>query len=254
MSDDAARYRALVELAPDGIVEVDSRGRIVLINAETRRMFGYAGGELLGQPVGMLMPERFRQVHLGHQAAYARNPALRAMGSGLELVGRRKDGSEFPVEISLSPTQGGGDAFAMAIIRDISERKRAEAALRESEAQFRTFAQAMPNHVWASPPDGLLNWFNERVYEYSGLAAGTPTVGQSERTAEMPPVSSSSPVCRHPAASRSTRGRADFQAVTGTRTLSHRKGPQASRIGPGTTGTIGTAFRGRKQSRRGGPR
>ena len=119
-----ARYRMLVESAPDGIVEVDARGRIALTNGETRRMFGYDGEELVGQPVSVLMPERFRQVHVTHLETYARSPSLRAMGSGLELVGRRKDGSEFPVEISLSPTSSGGAAFAMAIIRDISERQR----------------------------------------------------------------------------------------------------------------------------------
>lgn len=172
MSDDAARYRALVELAPDGIVEVDSRGRIVLINAETRRMFGYAGGELLGQPVGTLMPERFRQVHLGHQAAYARNPALRAMGSGLELVGRRKDGSEFPVEISLSPTQGGGDAFAMAIIRDISERKRAEAALRESDERFRLIVNDVRDYaIFMLDPDGHIASWNIGAQLITGYRA-----------------------------------------------------------------------------------
>ena len=120
----AARYRVLVESAPDGIVEVDARGRIALTNGETRRMFGYDGEELVGQPVSVLMPERFRQVHVTHLETYARSPSLRAMGNGLELVGRRKDGSEFPVEISLSPTSSGGAAFAMAIIRDISERHR----------------------------------------------------------------------------------------------------------------------------------
>ena len=90
------RYRALVESAPDGIVEVDGRGRIVLVNRETQRLFGYGGDELIGQSVGILIPERFREAHIQHEAKYARAPGLRAMGSGLELVGRRKDGTEFP--------------------------------------------------------------------------------------------------------------------------------------------------------------
>ncbi len=171
-SGDAARYRALVESAPDGIVEVDSGGCIVLINAETRRMFGYENGELLGQPVGTLIPERFRQAHLGHQAGYARSPTLRPMGSGLELVGQRKDGSEFPVEISLSPTQGGGDVFAMAIIRDISERKRAEAALRESDERFRLIVNDVRDYaIFMLDPDGRIASWNIGAQLITGYTA-----------------------------------------------------------------------------------
>lgn len=145
-----ARYRVLVESAPDGIVEVDARGRIVLTNGETRRMFGYDGEELVGQPVGVLMPERFRHAHVAHLETYARDPSLRAMGNGLELVGQRKDGSEFPVEISLSPTRSGGAAFAMAIIRDISERRRLQderdRLLLEAEAEHERARIGMDLH------------------------------------------------------------------------------------------------------------
>jgi len=136
-----ARYRALVESAPDGIVEVDDRGRIVSVNGETHRLFGYESDELIGQPVTALMPERFRKVHAAHEEDYARNPTVRTMKGGSELVGRRKDGSEFPVEINLSPARGGGATFAMAIIRDITGRKRAEDALRENEARYRALAE-----------------------------------------------------------------------------------------------------------------
>ena len=167
-----ARYRMLVESAPDGIVEVDARGRIVLINGETRRMFGYEGEELVGQPVGTLMPERFRHAHITHLETYARAPSLRAMGSGLELVGRRKDGSEFPVEISLSPTQGGGDAFAMAIIRDISERKRVEAALRESDERFRLIVNDVRDYaIFMLDPDGRIASWNIGAQLITGYAA-----------------------------------------------------------------------------------
>ena len=166
------RYRALVESAPDGIVEVDGRGRIVLVNHETRRLFGYGGDELIGQSVGILIPERFREAHIQHEAKYARAPGLRAMGSGLELVGRRKDGTEFPVEISLSPQRMDGAAFVMAIVRDISERKRAEAALRESDERFRLIVDDVKDYgIFMLDPDGYLLSWNAGAELITGYAA-----------------------------------------------------------------------------------
>jgi PAS domain S-box-containing protein len=166
------RYRALVESAPDGIVEVDGRGRIVLVNRETQRLFGYGGDELIGQSVGILIPERFREAHIQHEAKYARAPGLRAMGSGLELVGRRKDGTEFPVEISLSPQRIDGAAFVMAIVRDISERKRAEAALRESDERFRLIVDDVKDYgIFMLDPDGYLLSWNAGAELITGYAA-----------------------------------------------------------------------------------
>lgn len=167
-----ARYRALVESAPDGIVEVDDRARIVLINGETLRLFGYKRDELVGQPIGVLIPERFRDAHARHERGYAQSPALRAMGSGLELVGRRKDGSEFPVEISLSPTRSHGAASVMAIVRDISERRRAEAALRESDERFRLIVNDVKDYgIFMLDPDGYLLSWNVGAQLITGYAA-----------------------------------------------------------------------------------
>jgi PAS domain S-box-containing protein len=130
------KFRALLEAAPDAIVIVDSGGSIVLVNAQTEKLFGYARSELLGQPVELLMPGRFAARHVQHRTGYYSDLKTRAMGSGLDLMGRRRDGSEFPVEISLSPLQTEEGALVSSSIRDVSERKRAEEALRQSRAEL----------------------------------------------------------------------------------------------------------------------
>jgi PAS domain S-box-containing protein len=121
-------FRAIMESAPDAIVLVNREGRIVLHNPQTERLFGYAREELLTQPIEILIPERFRGTHVAHRTGYSGNPQVRPMGAVRELSGRRKDGSEFPVEISLSPVQTEDEQLVMSIIRDITERKQAEAA------------------------------------------------------------------------------------------------------------------------------
>ena len=120
------RFRGLLESAPDGIVSVDQEGRIVLLNSQVERMFGCSREELLGQPIEILIPERFRTAHVGHRSRYHSAPTTRPMGAGLDLVARRQDGSEFPVEISLSPLNTDDGTLVTSVIRDITPRKRAE--------------------------------------------------------------------------------------------------------------------------------
>jgi PAS domain S-box-containing protein len=130
------RFRELLDAAPDGIIEVDREGRILTLNAVMEKMFGYGREELLGQPVEVLVPESIRMTHTGHRAHYWNNPVTRPMGSGLSLYGRRKDGSTFPVEISLSPVISDDGFCVTAIIRDITERKQSEERLQALQKQY----------------------------------------------------------------------------------------------------------------------
>jgi PAS domain S-box-containing protein len=119
------RYRKLLEAAPDAILEVDRQGRIVLVNAQGERLFGYARAELLGKPVEILIPRRF-QNHPHHRDAYFGDPVMRPMGTGLELYAKRADGSEFAVDVTLSPNEVEGADRVICVVRDVTERKRAE--------------------------------------------------------------------------------------------------------------------------------
>ena len=117
------RFAALLESAPDGVVIVDDTGSVVLVNRQTERLFGYDRNEVVGQPVEILLPERFRERHVTHRGHYFRDPRTRPMGADLEVAGRRKDGTEFPVDISLSAIETDEGRLGTAFIRDISTRR-----------------------------------------------------------------------------------------------------------------------------------
>ncbi len=127
------RLRAFLEFAAQGVVAVNERGRIVMVNAKTEELFGYARDELMGRPLEILLPPRFREVHTQHRGEYFAHPRTRPMGLGMDLAGARKDGSEFPVEISLSYVDEGGSRLALGFITDITERKRVEEQLRHTQ-------------------------------------------------------------------------------------------------------------------------
>jgi PAS domain S-box-containing protein len=131
IADGDDRYRALVESAPDAIVIADGNGRMVLVNAQTEALFGYPREEMLGQPLELLLPERFRAPHVGLRRDYTANPHTRPMGVGLDLAGRRKDGGEFPVSISLSPFRIGPELYVFSDIRDISEQRETQKRIQE---------------------------------------------------------------------------------------------------------------------------
>jgi len=123
------QFRSLFELSPDAIVVADQTGRITKLNGQVARLFGYSRMELLGQPVEVLIPERFRDAHPAHRRDFHAGPRMRPMGAGLELYGRRKDGTEFRVDIMLSPIETAEGCSVLCVIRDVSEKKRAEEAL-----------------------------------------------------------------------------------------------------------------------------
>ena len=122
--DSEAYFRNLLESAPDAMVIIDEQGKIAIVNGQAEKMFGYERADLLGKPVEVLLPERLHQAHRGHRTRFQEDPRLRPMGVGRDLLARRRDGSEFPVEISLSPVASKTGKFVSSVIRDVTERKR----------------------------------------------------------------------------------------------------------------------------------
>jgi PAS domain S-box-containing protein len=128
-------FRALLESAPDALIIADSAGRIAIVNGRAEELFGYKRKDILGKPVEMLVPERLRNLHEAHRRGFQESPSMRMMGAGRNLAGRRRDGSEFVAEISLSPVEAGGERYVSTLIRDITERKRLEDELVEARRE-----------------------------------------------------------------------------------------------------------------------
>jgi PAS domain S-box-containing protein len=177
---------SILEAVPDAVVAVNRQGIIVQVNAQTEAMFGYTRDELIGQSIEILIPERHRKQHDSHRERFHSEPRIRRMGTGLDLNGRRRDGSEFPVEISLSPVQTGNGLMVVSAIRDISDRKRIEAELRraneeldkrksrelrDSQNRLALIVDSSQDAIIGKNLDGIVTHWNKGAEEIYGYTA-----------------------------------------------------------------------------------
>ena len=163
--DPAGRFGGLLEAAPDALVITDEGGRIGYVNERAEQLFGYRREELIGQPVELLLPERLRAPHGGHREEFMASPHARPMGTGLDLIARREDGSEFPVEISLSPLQTAQGTLVSAAIRDITARRQAEEGL----SRLAAIVESAEDAIIGKTLEGTITSWNpgaERLYGY----------------------------------------------------------------------------------------
>ncbi|HTV91476.1 MAG TPA: ATP-binding protein [Verrucomicrobiae bacterium] len=186
LADLAGTRFPLLEYAPDATILVDAEGKIRLVNAQTERLFGYYREELIGRPIEMLIPARYRGRHVGERKGYYGDPHVRPMGIGMELNGLRKNGSEFPVEISLSPVSTREGTFVSASVRDSTERKTLERQLRELNAALEganrakdSFLASM-SHELRTPLNAIIGFTGTLLMQLPG-----PLTAEQERQLEI---------------------------------------------------------------------
>jgi PAS domain S-box-containing protein len=166
------KHRLVVETANDAVLIMDENGAIQLANSAAARIFGYAPAELVGRPLTNLMPERMRALHDHGFRRYLTTGQRHINWQGTELIALRRDGREFPVEVSFGELTKDGHKVFTGFIRDITERKQAADKLRASERELSLIIETIPGLVWCAAPDGELNYLNRRILDYSGTSPG----------------------------------------------------------------------------------
>lgn len=210
----------LLDLAPDGVVVVDGSGMIRLVNRQVEALFGYERSELIGQPVELLIPDRVRAIHLGHSERYFSAPKTRPMGAGVELSARRKDGAEFPADISLNSLQTDEGVLVSAAVRDVTER-------RVTEAKLKGLLEAGPDAIIAVDADGIIRLVNRQAESRFGyddwlLAAIDEVLRSADQTRTE--IVSAAGMLRHILALRATgRELVDIAEVLGSSGLTARQ-------------------------------
>lgn len=164
-------HRVVVETASDAVVSVDREGRILLVNHAVTGIFGYQPSELVGQPLTLLMPESLRHLHITGFRRYKETGHRQINWQGTELIGLRKNGEEFPVEVSFGELNNNDHQVFTGFIRDISERRQAEDRLRASERSLRELTETIPQMLWSAEKDGTVTYYNQRTLDYTGLSA-----------------------------------------------------------------------------------
>ncbi|HSD89148.1 MAG TPA: PAS domain S-box protein [Kofleriaceae bacterium] len=170
-------FRELVDAAPDGLIVSDARGKILLVNAEAERMFGYSSGELLGQQIDVLVPDAVRPRHGQHVASFTGAPKLRPMGIGMELAGKHKDGHQVPVEISLSPIKTSSGLLITAGIRDVTERRKLERENRRAQAYLVSAVDSVRDAFALFDHDDRVVMVNSTARQLLGSALGGSIIG-----------------------------------------------------------------------------
>jgi formate hydrogenlyase transcriptional activator len=165
-------FEELLKLSPDSVVLADTEGRIVDVSPQAEELFGYQRSELIGQRIEILIPERFQKDHPSYRNGYSKNPRLRPMGAGLQLVARNKDGSEIPVDIMLRPVDGPSGKIIVTVIRDVREQKRAQEALRQSEQLFRSIVEGVRDYaIFTLDRNGKVATWNAGAEQIKGYKA-----------------------------------------------------------------------------------